>query len=719
MIRHHAGAMRVVLGLAGVALATSACAGGAARGLAAIPDPAARQLAPASVTLDARLLQMADLRQPDTALLDSVLALPAATAESRRRRGRVALLIGQLQLRPRYDRLRAMLNDPDTVVAANAAFALGLARDTASLGALGAALEAGRSTVASEAAWALGRIGEPARAFITNALTRSVSRPPVVNDSMAQTVSALLVAASGLRPVPVRAVTPLLDDPVAGVAVAAAYALSRPRAVGGARALLSHVAHPDVEMRRQVALMAAHNVTGDSLAAQAGDVLDALVTDTAPAVRLQAIRSRASQLERRPDLEQALALVREGLGDPAAAVRVTAAEQAGALLPADPDVWGALWLQDTTFMVQRALLTAAAPRRMLATPLREWEQHPDPWRRVATLELQTRYPPLRLDADGSAARRDGPSLAAPPEWQRAAWARADTTEQLRVAGVALLAGVGQPAARDTLRRYLTDPAPRVRAAALTGLARQATAQDAEIALDMYQRDSSADADPVRQGALRVVASAWRRDSLAFSAALRASLGSLPVPADPRRRASVERVTPLRSWQSVARTAPSLDEYVSLITRWHVTLPPTVGPRAILHTERGDIELVLHAPDAPLTVQNFVSLARRGWFRNTRFHRVIPNFVAQDGDPTGTGSGGPGTTIRDELNRFRYRRGAVGMALSGPDTGGSQYFLTLAPQPHLDGGYTVFAQVTQGLDVMDALLLGDRILDVSVPSLPAP
>jgi cyclophilin family peptidyl-prolyl cis-trans isomerase len=110
----------------------------------------------------------------------------------------------------------------------------------------------------------------------------------------------------------------------------------------------------------------------------------------------------------------------------------------------------------------------------------------------------------------------------------------------------------------------------------------------------------------------------------------------------------------------------------------------------------------------------VRLATSGYYNGTRFHRVIPNFVAQDGDPTGSGSGGPGTSIRDELNRHRYVRGAVGMALSGPDTGGSQYYLTLTPQPHLDGGYTVFARVVDGLDVMDRILLGDRILEVVIP-----
>jgi len=147
----------------------------------------------------------------------------------------------------------------------------------------------------------------------------------------------------------------------------------------------------------------------------------------------------------------------------------------------------------------------------------------------------------------------------------------------------------------------------------------------------------------------------------------------------------------------------------------VVLPTLAGtpPLVDLLTERGTITLELYGVDAPLTVNSFLSLARNGVYKETRFHRVVPGFVAQDGDPRGDGNGGPGYAIRDELNRRRYERGAVGMALSGPDTGGSQYFLTLAPQPHLDGHYTVFARVTAGLEAMDALVQGDRISEVKV------
>ena len=111
------------------------------------------------------------------------------------------------------------------------------------------------------------------------------------------------------------------------------------------------------------------------------------------------------------------------------------------------------------------------------------------------------------------------------------------------------------------------------------------------------------------------------------------------------------------------------------------------------------------------MSNFLSLARSGYYRNTRFHRVVPNFVAQDGDPRDDGNGGPGYSIRDEMNRQRYERGAVGMALSGPDTGGSQYFLTHSPQPHLDGHYTIFARLVTGYDVLDRIVQGDLILRV--------
>jgi len=139
--------------------------------------------------------------------------------------------------------------------------------------------------------------------------------------------------------------------------------------------------------------------------------------------------------------------------------------------------------------------------------------------------------------------------------------------------------------------------------------------------------------------------------------------------------------------------------------------------ATVETGRGAFRIRLAGAAAPITVMNFVSLARRGYFDNTPIHRVVPNFVIQDGDPTGTGNGGPGYEIRDELNPLEYQEGTVGMALSGPDTGGSQWFVTHAPQPHLDGIYTVFGQVVSGQDAVERIEQGDRITRIVVAEAP--
>ena len=135
--------------------------------------------------------------------------------------------------------------------------------------------------------------------------------------------------------------------------------------------------------------------------------------------------------------------------------------------------------------------------------------------------------------------------------------------------------------------------------------------------------------------------------------------------------------------------------------------------ATIHTVRGDVELALDVREAPLTVSNFVTLAEKGYYDDVIWHRVVPYFVAQDGDPSGTGSGGPGYSFRCEYDGLRYDTGAVGMALSGKDTGGSQYFITLSPQPHLDGRYTIFGHVVKGQDVAESIRRGDRITKITV------
>jgi cyclophilin family peptidyl-prolyl cis-trans isomerase/HEAT repeat protein len=136
-------------------------------------------------------------------------------------------------------------------------------------------------------------------------------------------------------------------------------------------------------------------------------------------------------------------------------------------------------------------------------------------------------------------------------------------------------------------------------------------------------------------------------------------------------------------------------------------------RATVKTDSGSFVIEFLPDDAPLTVDNFVMLARKGYFNGQIVPRVVPNFVIQTGDPRGDQNGGPGYSIRCEINEVPFGRSAVGMALSGKDTGGSQWFVTHSPQPHLDGGYTVFGRVISGMDVVDRIVRGDIIRSITV------
>jgi peptidyl-prolyl cis-trans isomerase B (cyclophilin B) len=137
--------------------------------------------------------------------------------------------------------------------------------------------------------------------------------------------------------------------------------------------------------------------------------------------------------------------------------------------------------------------------------------------------------------------------------------------------------------------------------------------------------------------------------------------------------------------------------------------------ATIETNKGTITLELYPNYAPKTVNNFVFLARQGFYDGVSFHRVIPSFVIQGGDPTGTGRGGPGYRFEDEFlgNPLRHESKVISMANAGPGTNGSQFFITHTPQPHLDGRHTVFGKVTEGADVVDAIRQGDVMKSVTI------
>ncbi|MFA5399953.1 MAG: peptidylprolyl isomerase [Dehalococcoidia bacterium] len=135
--------------------------------------------------------------------------------------------------------------------------------------------------------------------------------------------------------------------------------------------------------------------------------------------------------------------------------------------------------------------------------------------------------------------------------------------------------------------------------------------------------------------------------------------------------------------------------------------------ALIKTAKGDLALELYPQDAPVTVNSFVTLARKGFYNGLTFHRVIPDFMAQGGDPSGNGTGGPGYKFQDEFSSRTHQAGSLSMANSGPNTNGSQFFICYTPQPHLNGKHTVFGQLTQGMDVLKNLVNGDKMIEVVI------
>lgn len=656
------------------------------------------------VNLYARLLAMTDTRQLDTSLVDLALANKWTPM-----RAAAALAIGQVGTEPGMagaSRLRALLSDRALSVAGNAAYALGLLRDTASIAQLTSALALNHE-VAREAAWALGEIGAPARNSIVAALK---------SDHDHDTAIQLLLAASKLRPVPLAEISRFLRDSHPSVVWAATYAIARTRAPGGVRALIDLEASPALSARPQtfersfemsapytdaltgnqrtraeVARGLAKSAAGDSLGPKAFAVLARLVADVDPHVRVNAVRSLGTygQLAK-PSLIYAT-------HDYDPNVRIAAAQSFGAVLSKDATEFPALWAADTTLVYRASLLASAARAGLRPAELGQWATSSD-WR-------------LRA----AAASAEGDTLDRAFAISRATPLTRDPDPRVREAAYAALPPPSTMPLEDSVHSVLVnglkDPDFYVRATVIGALADRPSVVDLGAVLTSYSLAGRDSANDARLAAIQYVAVLWKRDSTSLTATWRAQLAGTPVPADPLERAAGKSIPVWSKWGSVVPTAKAIAWYEGVVRT--IAMPVYAGKpvNATINTVRGPIRLELFGADAPITVSNFLTLARSGYYRNTRFHRVVPNFVAQDGDPRDDGNGGPGYAIRDEMNRRRYERGAVGMALSGPDTGGSQYFITHSPQPHLDGHYTVFGRVVRGYDVLDKLVQGDLITHI--------
>lgn len=658
--------------------ATAAVVAFLSAGCAAAPPAVPPSPAPVyDARRHARLLAAADARRADVLLLDSLVTDPHP-----RVRAAAALAIGQVRARGLVPQLLAATLDADTLVARNAAFALGLLRDSSVVAPLAALASSAPVSVARVAIWSLGEIGAPSQAAIESMLVDTTVRAPEWRREA-------LLAAAKLRPVPSALIARHLATP--GPAQwAAAYALSRTRAPGGLRPLLAVRDAEDAEVRAQVARALVPPSAGDSLASESRSALRALASDPHPHVRVNAARSLAAF-----GMTAEVAKLAE---DSIAAVRIAAAQ--AAVAPASgalPRIYfERLYTADTGWTFRRSVVESAFRAGLRLAAVTDWLRNPDWQRRAAAARaMGAARVPLSLD--------ELDPLTRDPEGR----VRAATYEALATWADS---GDAAPRVRTMLLVALRDADPYARAAAIGALAGSPRAVEGQLVLESYrlsQRDSVSDA---RVAALRYVTALAKADTSAVTRGLRDAIATLTPPAGSDERAAVAGSPLFSHWGRPKLADRGADWYAQVVSSLAVS---DSQPVAEIVTSRGTLVIELLANEAPLTVENFVSLARRRYYDGLRFHRVVPNFVVQDGDPRGDGNGGPGYVIRDELNPVRYDRGVVGMALSGPDTGGSQYFITHSPQPHLDGRYTAFGRVISGLDVLDSIVQGDQVIRVTI------
>jgi cyclophilin family peptidyl-prolyl cis-trans isomerase/HEAT repeat protein len=657
--------------------------------LAGVVSPAPAQQE-AVVEQLASVVAAEDSRNFQPALFQSALVAPDSLV--RRLDATAAGRIGDTRATPL---LVPLLSDPDSTVRVAAAFALGLIRDPAGAQPLMeriTGLPALDGPTAQEAIGALAKIGGPGVGrFFEGILGGSVV--PSREDRRPLLSQIVLESWRLGRDAPVVTLLPFLEDTASAFRWRAAYTLGRVRAPAAANRLTVALRDPESIVRA----MAARGLTRDyvdSAGLAPGSVAELLAraaSDVSVQVRINALRSLASF----QDSSFASEIV-PLLDDPTPSVRVQAATAAGELGGAE---------------AVRGLARTAEGKGPFGV------------RREALVALGR--------ADSAA------FVAAATRWR----ASTDWRERAAAAEGAALAGAGERP------WFLTDRDPRVVAGGLQAWAGKAAGPDAALVAAARPLLSHADA-AVRSVAADAVGRATNPDDVApliaafsrtgrdsFPDASLAALGALLAirRASPEARARVDQqflASALRPvdyvvrrwaeehWPELAlRWGPSapiatgrgLQDYRDLVRRFVLAPDSVARPKVIIDTDqRGPFEVELLGPDAPLTVANFVRLVERRFFDANRWHRVVPNFVIQNGDPRGDGFGGPGGAIRDELNRHRYDGPMLGMALSGPNTGSSQWFVNLSPQPHLDGTYTIFGRVTTGQTTLARITQGDLI-----------
>lgn len=670
----------------------SATVGSAARPVARTSGAGAHSTDPMEA-----ILQVEAQRLPPRALAKFVTAEQAAV------RARAARALGRLRTSSALAPLEKLAADPDPTVRFEAAFALGQTPGAGHAILDRLALERDpkvRATLCE----ALGKKGDAEAIPVLLAALRE--RPPAFRAPELAPAAAVALGRMAMRR-------------VAGVDDPEVVAL-----------LLEQLGRLDVHTR-QSAAFALGRIAPAQLSADLSDRLFAAAADQPDPVAQAFLVRATTRLDAR---EAQAALYARTAADPDSGVRIATARAAAIT------GWTGLTrlLSDPSIAVRRAAIEAvgripALDRKALLAPIVAAGDQED----AARAFREQHDPRLVLAADALAALC-GADLVVDPS----PWLEADRPEAIRAAAAAC-------AAPDRLLDLATsDPSPRVRTAAAIALTNLPNADEGDAAtvdthalLALLQAE---DATVRSIAAERLVDSptssaegplidaltdARLPDLLAAGGQALAALYRGPHPRvrrpDPRvrhllpallhhadrqvRQAGVTLARALGQPPSSAAPSPV-----------HVPLDQVATLRsARIITNRGEVVIELFPDQAPITVWNFARLADSGFYNGLCIHRVVPDFVVQDGDPRGDGTGGPDWSIPDEINPLSYTEGTVGMALSGPDTGGSQWFVTLSPQPHLDGEYTVFGHVTAGMAVLRELLPGDTVERIVIERTPVP
>jgi len=641
---------------------------------------------------------------PATRTVPAVIAPPPPSdlirlltdGEARVRR-RAALALGRVGLREAVDPLVTLLGDAEPEVRQMAAFALGLIGDPSARPGLRMALADPDALVQGRAADALGMIGDRADADTISGMVRTHVAAGALTGIAPDDLSYPLAPAAEAVRLGLYALVRLGSfEAVAAAALDAAgrpvstwwpvaYALQRPGDARATTALLALLQTPG----RYTAAFAARGLGVAKAAEGAAPLRQIVAQRTAPpAVVLQAVRALAAI----GDAEAGAVLARivaDAEADPT--LRVEAMTAFAAVARADSLDLLIDLLTDTSPPVRGEALRALAridPDGFLVTlsgldPDRDWTVRVAQAGALGSLPAGRGLPGLLVLLEDREPRVIPPVLEA-------------------------LVASKVPEAEAALLRTLKAEDFAVRAAAARGLATLKAATAAPALVAAY---GAAAGDSTYTARAAILAALVQIDPVAAQPIVQEALRDREWALRVRAAALVAERVKDGAAAAAIRPAPSGRPVSD--AEWQSLITPAYTPHAYIETDRGTVQVELAILDAPLTVANFVALARKGFFDGIALHRVVPDFVVQDGDPRGDGEGGPGYTIRDELNTRPYLRGTVGMALDWEDTGGSQFFITHAPQPHLDGRYTAFGQVLDGIEVVDRLRPGDVIRRVRI------